>query len=279
MITGYNTDVEHDGVVYHVQTEDKGLETPLVLSLVYSGGAILASKRSSYRDLIAAGFDEAVLTERLQRQHRLICAAIKAGRIDDLKKMGAPPRHPPRTVAPEPQLPIAVVAQVPLVPPQLSETLVAEESREPTSAEAAPVLRSPGHLPPLPSSAAVPRKPSAYTVYDSRRRTPDEIPEIEEGLRICLVGEKDFRGGDEVELEITVIRVSNQGEGPVAATLSVKILGTSFRPVILTLKTNKQGTASVSARIPPFKTGRAAIVIKATAAELSNETRRVIHPG
>ena len=101
MITGFNTDVEHDGVVYHVQTEDKGIETPLLLSLVYSGGAILASKRSSYHDLIAAGFDEAVLTERLQRQHRLICAAINAGRIADLKKMGPPLRQPPQAAAPK----------------------------------------------------------------------------------------------------------------------------------------------------------------------------------
>ena len=58
MITGYNTDVEHDGVVYHVQTEDKGLGSPLILSLVYSGGAILASKRSRYEDLIATGFSD-----------------------------------------------------------------------------------------------------------------------------------------------------------------------------------------------------------------------------
>ena len=88
MITGFNTDVEHDGVVYHVQTEDKGLDSPLILSLVYSGGAILASKRSPYEDLIAAGFDEVALAQRLKRQHRLICAAINAGRIDELKRMG-----------------------------------------------------------------------------------------------------------------------------------------------------------------------------------------------
>ncbi|HWP52513.1 MAG TPA: hypothetical protein VN476_00185, partial [Pyrinomonadaceae bacterium] len=66
MITGYNTDVEFDGVVYHVQTEDKGLDTPVILSLVYSGGAILASKRASYDDLVARGFDETVLAARLQ---------------------------------------------------------------------------------------------------------------------------------------------------------------------------------------------------------------------
>src|SRR5437879_4664711 len=88
VITGYNTDVEYDGVVYHVQTEDKGLRTPIILSLVYIGGAILASKRAPYDDLVARGFDEQVLVERLQRQHKLICAAVHAGRIEDLKRMG-----------------------------------------------------------------------------------------------------------------------------------------------------------------------------------------------
>ena len=89
MITGFNTDVEHNGVVYHVQTEDKGLESPLILSLVFSGGEILASKRSPYEDLVAAGFSETALAERLKRQHTLICAAINAGRIEDLKRMTA----------------------------------------------------------------------------------------------------------------------------------------------------------------------------------------------
>jgi hypothetical protein len=53
VITGFNTDIEHDGVIYHVQTEDKGLDSPIILSLVYVGGTILASKRSPYKDLIA----------------------------------------------------------------------------------------------------------------------------------------------------------------------------------------------------------------------------------
>jgi hypothetical protein len=87
VITGYNTDVEHNGVVYHVQTEDKGLQTPIILSLVYTGGAILASKRAPYDDLIAEGFSQEVLAERLQRQHKLICAAVHAGRIEDLKQL------------------------------------------------------------------------------------------------------------------------------------------------------------------------------------------------
>ncbi len=99
MITGYNTDVEYDGVVYHVQTEDKGLQTPIILSLVYVGGAILASKRAPYDDLISSGFDKQILADRLQRQHRLICAAVHAGRIEELKRMGEREAPPPR--APE----------------------------------------------------------------------------------------------------------------------------------------------------------------------------------
>lgn len=89
MITGFNTDIDYNGVTYHVQTEDKGLDTPLILSLVYNRGTILASKRSPYNDLLLGKFDEKELAERLQRQHKLICAAIKAGRIEDLKKMNS----------------------------------------------------------------------------------------------------------------------------------------------------------------------------------------------
>ena len=89
MITGFNTDIEYNGVTYHVQTEDKGLDTPLILSLVYNRGTILASKRSPYNDLLIGNFSEKELSERLQRQHKLICAAIRAGRIEDLKQMNS----------------------------------------------------------------------------------------------------------------------------------------------------------------------------------------------
>ena len=44
MITGFNTDIKHNEKVYHIQTEDKGLQNPYIESLVYVGGEILASK-------------------------------------------------------------------------------------------------------------------------------------------------------------------------------------------------------------------------------------------
>ena len=85
MITGFNTDVEYGGVTYHIQTEDKGIDTPIILSLVYDRGTILAAKRQPYDDLLEKGFDEKVLVDRLNKQHKTICAAIKKGRIQELK--------------------------------------------------------------------------------------------------------------------------------------------------------------------------------------------------
>ena len=44
VITGFNTDVKYRGVVYHVQTEDKGEANPLIETLIYKGGEILGSR-------------------------------------------------------------------------------------------------------------------------------------------------------------------------------------------------------------------------------------------
>jgi hypothetical protein len=84
MLTGFNTDIQHDGVVYHVQTEDKGPENPVLLSLVYVGGAILAAKRTHYAKDIEAGMSQADLQIKLEKQHKAILAVINRGRIREL---------------------------------------------------------------------------------------------------------------------------------------------------------------------------------------------------
>jgi hypothetical protein len=82
MITGYNTDVRRVGVAFHVQTEDKGEGNPLIESLVYVGGQVVAARRSSYSELLAEGKGEAEVVRLMERQHRTMIAAIKSGRFD-----------------------------------------------------------------------------------------------------------------------------------------------------------------------------------------------------
>jgi hypothetical protein len=284
VITGFNTDIEHEGVVYHVQTEDKGLDSPIILSLVYVGGTILASKRSPYEDLIASGFSDEVLAERLKRQHRLICAAINSGRIDDLKKMSGRPKEAPPPKSDEEAA------------PEVETTATVDEAFEieywPVSQEWTP--------PPAPEDeelAAVmePGMEPRYEPVDLTAKPPEPEPEIEEpvveieefvsepdledGLFIELLDDDEFYSGKRYTLRVLVNNRTNGDEKPLAnVAVSVKVLGTMFRPLIYTLKTESDGVASVNTDIPQFNSGRAAVLIRAVTKDQAAELRRIIHP-
>lgn len=83
MITGFNTDVEYEGKVFHVQTEDKGRQNPVVESLVYAGGEIVASRRASYAELAkSAEYSESEVLRRMESQHQALIRDIRNGRFD-----------------------------------------------------------------------------------------------------------------------------------------------------------------------------------------------------
>jgi hypothetical protein len=82
MVTGFNTDVAHEGKIYHVQTEDKGIQNPVIETLIYMGGEILAARRSSYADLLPRGITEKEIAERIESQHNRMIIDIKGGKYD-----------------------------------------------------------------------------------------------------------------------------------------------------------------------------------------------------
>lgn len=276
MITGFNTDIEHDGVVYHVQTEDKGLDSPIILSLVYVGGTILASKRSPYKDLIAEGFSDEVLAERLKRQHRLICAAINSGRIDDLKKMSGRGKQAPGTED-----------VVETIETEEIETAPSTTVEEPFEIEYWPVTQEWAPPPPREETEEVapveeeqPEELEATAEPDvSEAQEPLIEPVQEDGLAITLLDDEEFYSGQRCTLRVLISNRSGGDERPLANTnVSVKILGTTFRPLIFTLKTESDGVASVTTDIPQFTSGRAAVLVRAVAKDQAAELRRIIHP-
>jgi hypothetical protein len=125
MITGYNTDTKHDGVVYHVQTEDGGVENPYVVTLVYRGGRILASKKTGYAELLGTPDLVNRLRAILDKQHRLMMAAVNAGMLAEggrleakaaaaLQRDGlAPPAPGPAPAGLNPPKPAQPVAAAP----------------------------------------------------------------------------------------------------------------------------------------------------------------------
>src|SRR6266571_4786093 len=83
MVTGFNTDVQHGDKTYHVQTEDRGLQNPIIETLIYMGGEILAARRSSYADLLEKGIDEKDIAERIESQHNRMILDIREGKNEN----------------------------------------------------------------------------------------------------------------------------------------------------------------------------------------------------
>ncbi len=81
VLTGFNTDIEFEGVTYHVQTEDRRGANPIIESLVYVKGEILATRRTAYRNLLEAGAENSAVQALMERQHFAIVEAIRRGRI------------------------------------------------------------------------------------------------------------------------------------------------------------------------------------------------------
>ncbi|MFZ2493341.1 MAG: hypothetical protein WA208_17820 [Thermoanaerobaculia bacterium] len=122
MITGFNTDIRHNDKIYHVQTEDKGTQNPYIESLVYVGGEILASKKTSYAEQVRAGIDEKWVGSLMEQQHRTMIAAIKRGRLDgpaDATKAGTSLLTQTG----------ATPAEIPLVPAVPEKPFAVDESR------------------------------------------------------------------------------------------------------------------------------------------------------
>jgi hypothetical protein len=118
-----------------------------------------------------------------------------------------------------------------------------------------------------------------YSGYDPRSHEDGLESFVDEGLTILLLDDTEFNSGDIRTLRVLVVHRRAGEEKPVvSAAVSIKILGTAFRPLIYSLKTDRDGVATVSTQIPMFISGRAAVLIRAVTKDQAQELRRVIHP-
>src|SRR6266545_5051756 len=94
MVVGFNHNVMYKGEVFHIQTEDSGLANPHIITLLYRGGTILASKKTSYADIIKIESLEQVVEELMKEQHKEMLRSLKAGLFDE-RAFGSRPVPPP----------------------------------------------------------------------------------------------------------------------------------------------------------------------------------------
>lgn len=84
MVVGFNHNFRYKGELFHVQTEDSGLKSTHVVTLLYRGGTILASRKTSYADITKVDRLEQVVEELMKEQHREMLRRLKDGEFDEI---------------------------------------------------------------------------------------------------------------------------------------------------------------------------------------------------
>ncbi len=144
-VTGFNHNIKHKGKVYHVQTEDSGVSNPHIITHLFVGGNILATKKASYTDIVKSENLAELVREMMEEQHKQMLRNLINGTYDNVdrsatayqpgeldmgaaaaKAVAAAPAKP--VVAPPLQLTtVAAPAAGAVVPP---EVLAARELKE-----------------------------------------------------------------------------------------------------------------------------------------------------
>lgn len=245
MITGYNTDVRHNDVVFHVQTEDKGLSNPFIESLVYVGGQVLASKRSNYADLLSEGKEEKDIVAMMDHQHRTMIAAIRHGKLDSKLQ--------------------SLLAG--------KQTSAFETKTSVPGGDTGTIARpapAPSVPPPPPAAPAPAMPPPAPAPAPARERTLDQVileyltNEADQEQLVLLVEDQErVELGGQARLSVRT-RSSKSGLPVVGSQVSVRMISTVAEPrILVTTRTDDDGLAAMTFEIPAIGRGTAALIITA----------------
>lgn len=245
MISGYNTDVPHGDVVYHVQTEDMGSGKAWIESLVYVGGEILARKRSSYKRVLEGGGGEDEVVRLMDRQHRSLIAGIRGGKFDQGVSDEGPdsvPRVAGETDSPPadeayPQDAVAGGAKTP------------QSGPEPASSIAEPGEMAEADYSELPLDQAILEFLNSRQEQDEMLLAVDATTELGLGRNVDLAFQATSR--------LT-------GKPVPAAKVEVRMISTVAEPLHLAKgDTDADGTLELSFRIPRLQRGSGALIITA----------------
>ncbi len=307
MITGFNTDVRHGDVVFHVQTEDKGEGNPCVESLIYVGGQILARKRAGYQALLELDGAAAEVAKLMEQQHRSMISEIRAGKLDaklaEIKGSSAPQpaaptltstrvEPPPASTQVEPPAPSRTEPPTP-APPRVDSRTVAATPLKVLLGKPPPPAQAPRTTgkPPIASKSATPPPPATpkrsepavqETEPDDRSLDQVILDYLEmESEQEKLILSMDRRSGELVagkEVTVCFRTRSSVGAEPIGnAKVDVRLISTIGEPQVLGQgRTDDGGQLELTLDVPMVKTGSGALIITAESSIGNAEIRHLI---
>lgn len=136
-VTGFNHNIKHKGKVYHVQTEDSGVNNPHIITHLFVGGNILATKKNSYVNIVKAPNLSELVRELMEEQHKEMLRNLINGVYDNVNNAGAASyqpgeihTQPKKPVEPEMPLIEATLAPKELPPEVLAARQLKEAPKE-----------------------------------------------------------------------------------------------------------------------------------------------------
>lgn len=167
-LLGYNTNVRHKGKLYHIQTEDSGVQHPHIITHLFAdGGRIVASKKTSYSEHVGVEDLKTVVKKMMQDQHKAMFIALRDGIYDEpeaatdvsqslsLPPLGASPSSVAAPSSVPSAIPATPAAEIPRVDVDALERAAARLAGTPQAAPGAPVT---GRYQPTQPAAASPVK-------------------------------------------------------------------------------------------------------------------------
>jgi hypothetical protein len=144
-LVGYNTNVRHKGKLYHIQTEDSGVNHPHVITHLFAdGGRIIASRKTGYSAHLGAKDLQSIVKKLMQEQHKSMFIELRDCVYDE--EPAAPVEAPAHAAPPAGVAAASAVAGIP-PSPRASPPPAAKSVLPPAAATPPPLPRSASSAP------------------------------------------------------------------------------------------------------------------------------------
>jgi hypothetical protein len=183
-LLGYNNNVRHKNRVFHIQTEDSGINHPHIIThLFMDGGRILKSVKKSYAEHVGNDGMNDVVRQMMKEQHKAMFIALRDGQFDHLvdpnaappKEKDAAPATAPEQAPPTTPDDVASAAAEADVDAAAAAAAAAEAPATVAEPAAAPPAAEPQRVSDRPAAVGIPQAPPAprLVIVDS---DTDEVP-------------------------------------------------------------------------------------------------------
>jgi hypothetical protein len=105
-LVGYNNNVRHKGRIFHVQTEDSGVQRPRIVTHLFAdGGRILKSTRTDYSEHVGRDDVAQIVRRLMKEQHKAMFIALRDGQLDEVIEQLGEVEPAPLSKVPAPSSP------------------------------------------------------------------------------------------------------------------------------------------------------------------------------